>query len=162
MDAFLFRLKAAQFDLIEACGGIARSAEKCSNGTSTVGRWYDRNDPTIMPIPAAIKLEADCGRAYVTAVMAGENGRRLTDPDSEKAEQVNILTSHAAVMQKMAALATDVAIAIGDGHVSPTEAHLIDRGAADVERSLSDLRLSAAAVRSRGGEKAGLRVVGED
>ncbi len=162
MDAFLFRLKAAHFDLIEACGGIARSAEKCGYGTSTVGRWFDRNDPTVMPIPAVIKLEADCGRAYVTSVMAGENGRRLTDPDCEKAEQVSILTSHAAVMQKMAALATDVAIAIGDGHVSPTEAHLIDRGAADVERSLSELRLSTAAIRSRGGDKASLRVVGED
>ncbi|MDI6838605.1 MAG: hypothetical protein QMD99_23185 [Rhizobiaceae bacterium] len=161
MDAFLFRLKAAQFDLIEACCGIERAAEKCGYGKTTVGRWKDRNDPTVMPIPAVVALEADCGRAFVTAVMAGTNGRRITDPEDEKAKQAGILSAHADLMQRMASLAGDVATAYADGVVSPTEAHIIDRGASEAERSLSDFRNSIAVVKAAGGERGGLKIVGE-
>lgn len=159
MDATLYRLKAAQYDLIEACGGIDRTAEKCGYGKSTVGRWKDRNDPTIMPIPAAIALEDDCGRAFVTAAMAGANGRRLTDPEDDKARQAGILSAHAEMMQRMAVLAGDVASAYSDGLVSPTEAHILDRGAAEVERSVSDFRQSVAVVKAAGGERLGLKIV---
>lgn len=156
MDAFLYRLKAAQFDLIEACGGIARTAEKSGYGSSTVGRWNDRNDPTVMPIAAVVTLERDCARAFVTTVMAGANGRRLSDPQDDQAQQVSILTAHAGLMRQSAELAGAVAVAIADGHVSPTEAHTIDRVMADLERQSSELRIALARIKAQGGAKAAL------
>lgn len=161
-DAFVFRLKAAQFDLIEACGGIERCAEKFNYGKSTVGRWKDRNDPTIMPIPVVKTLEEDCGRPFVTAVMAEANGRRLTDPTVERAIDVSVLTSHADVMRQTSELMNAMALAMEDGRITPTEAHSVDRIASALDRASSNLRASLASIKARGGDKAELRVVGDE
>ena len=60
-QAWFYRIKSAQRDLIERCGGIVRSAEKCSASKTEVGRWNNQGDPDIMPIAAVMQLEDDCG-----------------------------------------------------------------------------------------------------
>ncbi|SMD18228.1 hypothetical protein [Rhizobium sp. RU36D] len=161
MDAFLYRMKAAQRDLIERCGGIARAESITGFSKSHVGRWNNPNDPDLMPVGAVRALEADCGQPLITSVMAEANGRRLTDPDLERQADVSIMTTHAETMLQAAELARTMAVVISDGHVSPSEATTVDRVAASLETALSDLRASLAQIKARGGGDASLRIVSE-
>jgi hypothetical protein len=161
MDAFLFRIKAAQRDLIERCGGIMRVVEKTGYSKSEVGRWNNGSEPDLMSVGAIAVLERDCGQALVTAVLAETNGRRLSDPDEARKAEVNVLSSHAELMRQSAELASAVAVAIADGHVSPAEATTIDRIAGNIERAHSDLRSALAVIKAKGGAPASLKVVGE-
>lgn len=161
-DAWMFRVKAAQRDLIEACGGIRRVETRFNYGKSTVGRWNDGNDPTLMPVTAIVALENDCGIPYVTGALAEVNGRRLTDPDEDKVSDVCVMTTHAELLRHTAELANGMAIAIGDSRVTPAEAHAIDRIAASMQNAMNDMRAALAAIKAKGGASAGLRVVGEE
>ncbi len=158
-DAILYRLKAAQRDLIERCGGIVRCEAITGFSKSQVGRWNNPNDPDLMPLGAIVSLEADCKQPLVTGVLAENSGRRLTDPDAERQQEVNMLTAHADVMRQGADLAHSLAVAISDGRITPSEAHTLDRPASAMEESLRQLRMSLASIKSRGGEDSQLRVV---
>ncbi|QRM55128.1 hypothetical protein [Sinorhizobium sp. BG8] len=158
-DAFIMRLKAAQRDLIEACGGVERAAAKCGYSKSTVGRWYDPNDGTVMPIPAVVTLERDARAPFLTAVQAEANGRRLTDPDQERATDISVLTSHAEVMRQASELMNAMALAMEDGKITPAEATTVDRIASALDAASSNLRASLANVKARQGAVAALRVV---
>ena len=160
MDVFVHRAKAAQRDLIDACGGIERVAAKCGYSKSEVGRWRAPGSPDLMSIDAVVLLERDCGRDFVTASMANANGRRLTDPDEERRADVNVLSAHAAKLRSSAEVANAMATAIEDGHLSPAEAAVIDRAAAAEELALSELRAALAVVKARGGVASMLSVVG--
>lgn len=160
MDAFLYRIKAAQRDLIERCGGIMRVVEKSGYSKSEVGRWNNGSEPDLMPVGAIALLERDCGQALVTAVLAETNGRRLTDPDEARKAEINVLTGHAEVMRRQAEAANALAVAIADGNVTPSEATTVDRSLASVEAAISELRASLAVIKASGGVKAGLKVVG--
>ena len=161
-DAFHHRLKAAQRDLIFRAGGIERVAGKVGYSKSQVGRWNSPTDPEYMPIVAAVALEADCGVALVTAVMAEAGGRRLTDPDAEKAAAVSLMQAFAENQRQGAELFNAFAVAISDGNFTPTEATTVDRLAAQQEVSLASVRQACASVKACGGEAAGLRVVEKD
>lgn len=159
MDAFQYRLLAAQRDLIERCGTVERVAEKCGYSKSEVGRWRGGANPEFMPVGVIALLEGDCGHAMVTSVLAEANGRRLTDPELERVADVNVLTAHAAMLISQAEAMTALAQAIADGHVTPNEAFIVDRKLAEQERTTSDLRAALAVVKSRGGDKTALKVV---
>jgi hypothetical protein len=103
-DAWFYRLKAAQKDLIERCGGIERAAGKSSSSKSQVGRWNNPGDPDIMVMSAVLLLEADCGVPFVTTAMAELNGRRLADPDNFAAATGSILARHADACRQAADL----------------------------------------------------------
>lgn len=159
MDAFLYRVKAAQRDLINRSGGIMRVVEMTGYSKSEVGRWNNPSDPDLMPVGAIAAMERDCGVALVTAVLAETNGRRLSDPEEARQADVSVLTTHAEVMRLSAEVANSIAVAIADGHVTPSEATTIDRVASGLERAASDLRASLAVIKARGGTKAELKVV---
>lgn len=161
-DAFHHRLKAAQRDLIERAGGIERTAEKVGYSKSQVGRWNSGSDPEHMPIAAVVALEADCGVALVTAVMAEAGGRRLTDPDADKAAAVSLMQAFAENQRQGAELFNAFAVAISDGNFSPTEATTVDRLAAQQEISLASVRSACAAVKATGGASARLEVVRDE
>ncbi|MDI7864326.1 hypothetical protein MRS76_20515 [Rhizobiaceae bacterium n13] len=160
-DAFLYRVKAAQRDLIERCGGIGRAEALTGFSKSQVGRWNNPNDPDVMPLGAVKALECDCDRPLVTSVMAEATGRRLTDPDADRAAEVHVMTAHAELMRQSAELSHAMALAIADGHFTPSEATTVDRVASSLEKAASELRASMAVIKARGGSPAGLRVVGE-
>jgi hypothetical protein len=98
----------------------------------------------------------------VTAVLAETNGRRLSDPEEDRAASVSIMTAHAELMRQSAELSHSFAIAMSDGHFTPNEATTADRIAAQLERAAADLRTSIAVVKAQGGVKAGLKLVGGD
>lgn len=160
-EAWFHRIKAAQRDLIRRAGGIERASEITSISKSHIGRMNNPADPELMPLPAVIALEADTFCALVTAVMAEANGRRVTDPDAQRASDVSVMASHAELMRQSAELANGMAIAISDGMVTPTEATSLDRIAANLEEAASRMRVTLATIKSTGGVSAGLRVVGE-
>lgn len=162
MDAFLYRIKAAQRDLIERCGGITRVVDKSGYSKSEVGRWNNGAEPDLMPVGAIMVLERDCRHALVTAVLAETNGRRLSDPEEARKHEINVLTAHAEVMRQSAELANSIAMAIADGQVTPSEATTVDRVASAMERAASDLRASLAVIKSSGGVRSGLKIVGDE
>lgn len=153
-DAWFYRLKSAQRDLIKQCGGIERSADISSFGKSTVGRWNNGGDPELMPVTAVLLLEAECGTPLVTTVMAELNGRRLADPDEFGRGTGNILARYAEAVRQSGELMAVGAQAFADGKVTPAEATQLDRVASDVERALSEFRQLLAGARADG-----LRVV---
>lgn len=161
MDAFLYRVKAAQRDMIERCGGIARAEAITGFSKSHVGRWNNPNDPDLMPLGAVRALEKDCGQPLITAVMAEANGRRLTDPEEERRAEVGVLTIHSEKMRMSAEVSYAMAQAIADGNISPAEATIVDRALAQEDRVNAEMRAALAVIKARGGEKAPLRVVGE-
>ena len=159
LDAFHYRLKAAQRDLIAFNGGIERAAEKTGYSKSQMGRCNSPTDGEHMSVAAIVALEADCGLAPVTAVLAEANGRRLTDPDAARAAHVGMMQAQADAMMQMAELVNATALAIADGLVTPTEAGTVDRIAASVEKALSELRRTLATAKAEGGAAAGLSLV---
>lgn len=159
MDAFQYRLLAAQRDLIERCGTVERVAAKCGYSKSEVGRWRGGANPEFMPVGVIALLEGDCGYALVTSVLAEANGRRLTDPDAERAADVGVLTAHADMLIRQAESLNALAQAIADGHVTPNEATIVDRKLSEQERATSDLRAALSVIKARGGDRAALKVV---
>ncbi len=160
-DAWFHRVKAAQRDLIKLVGGIERAAEISSVSASHVGRMNNGRDTDLMPLSVVYALESECGVPVVTQAMAELNGRRLSDPESDRVANVNVLSSYSDVLQKAAALMATGAAAMADAYVTPAEAHSMDRHAADIERGLSTFRQALAIVKATGGAKAGLHVVGD-
>lgn len=160
-DAWFHRVKAAQRDLIKLAGGIDRAAELTSVSKSHIGRMNNPTDGDLMPVSVIVALEADTGHPLVTAVLAETNGRRLTDPDAERAADVSVLSAHAELMRQAAELANGMAVAIADGRVTPSEAQTVDRVCAGLQIATSELRATLAAIKAKGGAAAALRLVGE-
>lgn len=156
-DAWFYRIKAAQRDLIRQCGGIERAADITSFGKSTVGRWNNSTDAELMPLPAVLLLEAECGTPHVTSAMAELNNRRLRDPDEFGKTTGSILTRYADAVRQSGELMATGAMSFADGKVSPAEAAQLDRVASDVEAALAEFRKVLAG--ARGGD--GLRLVNE-
>lgn len=149
--ARILRIKSAQDQLIALCGGLDDSAQIANFGRSTVGRWKDLGDPTLMPLGAVIALEAACGQPLVTAALAEVAGRRLSDPDAEASSQAGVMTRHADAIVQAGELMAAGAQAFADGRVTPNEAVSIDRAAAQLERSLGEYRKALAGIRAEGG-----------
>ena len=142
--AWQHRIKSAQRDLIARCGGIERSAEITSFGKSNVGRWNSPTDPDLMPLNAVLALEADAGVALVTSVMAGLNGRRLLEPDSEGAGPGVVFSRHAEAVRAAGDLMAAGAQAFADGVLTPAEMSILDKAAGQVESALCELRKAIA------------------
>ena len=160
-EAWFHRVKAAQRDLIRLVGGIERAAVVSSVSSSHIGRMNNPRDTDLMPISVILALEADCGIPLVTSAMAELNGRKLADPDGDRAAAQSVMTSIGQVTGAAGELIAGAAAAFSDHHVTPAEAHKMDRQAADLEMQLSAFRKSLAVVKAHGGLAAGLRVVGE-
>jgi hypothetical protein len=149
--ARIARIKAAQQLIIATCGGLDDAAAITSFGRSTIGRWFDLNDPTLMPLSALVALEAHCGQPLVTAALAEINGRRLADPEPGAASQASVMTRHADAIVQAGELMVAGAQAFADGKVTPNEATVIDRAAAQLEMGLSEYRKALAGIRAEGG-----------
>lgn len=150
-DRWRIRLRSAQRDLIDACGGIERVGTLLSLGKSTVGRWRSPTDDDLMTIRAAMVLEEDCGRPLVTQVMAEFTGRRVTDPD-ERAEKIACLTGQVAELIGQASqLMARTAQAGADNHFTVAEINDLQRLNGDVRRVADDLESVLATAKAAGG-----------
>ncbi|MCO6410074.1 phage regulatory CII family protein [Hoeflea alexandrii] len=147
-NAWFYRIKAAQRDLIALSGGIERAAEITSISKSHVGRWNNAQDTDLMPLNAVLMLEEHCGVAVVTSVMAELNGRRLADETEATRQNADVLSAYAEAVRHAGEVMSAGAIALADGKVTPAEALTVDRAVSVLERGLSDLRQTLAHVRA--------------
>ncbi len=148
-EAWFHRLKSATRDLVKVCGGVVRAGEIAGYSKTEVGRWQSATDTDVIPIPAVLALEADSGRAFVTAVMAELNERRLGEPGADAREVANLTRAHAEVARAIGEASIQLAIAQEDGVVSPGEAETIDRAYSEVDRCLGTARMSLANAKVR-------------
>lgn len=153
--ARLARIKAAQQELIALSGGIDGAVATLDDryGRSTVGRWNNDGDTTLMPLDALIRLESATGRAAMTSALAEINGRRLADDPVDAAPNGNVMNRHAEAIVQMGELISTGALAFADGQLTPAEARQIDRAAAKVMEALAELRKASAVTRADGGFK---------
>ena len=147
-NAWFYRIKAAQRDLINLSGGIERVAEITSISKSHVGRWNNAQDTDLMPINAVLMLEENCGVALITSVMAELNGRRLSDETEQGQRNADVLSAYAETVRHAGEVMSAGALALADGTVTPAEALNVDRAVSVLERGLSDLRRTLAHVRA--------------
>lgn len=146
-DAWFHRIKSATRDLTDRCGGIERSATIASVSKSEVSRWRVAGEPSIITLPAALALEAECGVPLVTSAMASLGGHRVVSEDEAGGDASAIVMRHAEVMRAMAEVVATSAAAFADGRVTPAEAEQLDRSAAELLRQLDTWRADIAAAK---------------
>lgn len=159
-ETWFHRIKAATRDLTDLCGGVERSGEIAHVSKTEVSRWRVATEPSVIPIPAALALEKECGVPLVTTVMAELNGRRLSDGAGEGGSAAAVAQQQAEFLRSAAQVMAQGAVALADGKVTGAEADIWDRSAAEAQRQLADLRLGLAAAKAgEGGDGVALKVV---
>lgn len=156
-DAWFHRVKSATRDLVTACGGLKRVEAIAHASKSEVSRWQVATDEAIIPLPAVLVLEADCGLPLVTTVMADLGGRRLEGPSDETGGAAAMLGHCTETMRAASELFGSAAAAFADGKITGAELEILDRNAGALERILAGLRLGIA--QAKGGPA--LKVVGQ-
>jgi hypothetical protein len=136
-DRWFFRLRAAQRDLIEACGTIERVAELTSMSKSQVGRWRSPTDADLMPVNCAMILEEDCGRPLISMVMADFSGYSLVAPDQRGKNIACLSTQVADLVGQVSSLMARTAQAGSDGFYSVAEVNELQK-INSVVRSVAD------------------------
>lgn len=139
-DDCFYRLKAAQRDLIKACGGIERCSQITSISRSQVGRWNNALYKDLIPTNVICVLEAECGIAYITSALASLNGRRLEDVDVLNDKNPDIMTTFADAVRHTGDLMKTGIEALADGKITPAEATEMDQKAARLETQVANLR----------------------
>lgn len=120
-NAWFYQLKAANRSLIKKNGGIEGSAEITSLSKSQIGRCHNDSDTELLPIPAVLRLEAECGDPVVTRIMAGLHGRKISDPDSDTLDGRCLMRANAELSKLFGEYGTNIAVALSDLHVSRAE-----------------------------------------
>lgn len=151
-DAWFHRIKSATRDLVRLTGGVERAAGVAGLSKSEVSRMQDSGQASIITIPAALALEAECGVAAVTAVMADIGGRRLSEPEAEARAAVSLLTANAEVLRRVGEVAAQLAGAAADGKITPSEAEMVDRAAGQAAEALARMRAGLGEAKAAGGE----------
>lgn len=140
---WLYRIKAATRELVRRVGTLDNAARITGRGTSTVERWRSPSAPDIIPLPAALLLEAETGEALITAEMAAIGGRRL-EADSPAAPGASFMAAHARYAREAADYHHVVVEAAADGVLTPNEQEAIWREAAEVANAVEDLQSALA------------------
>ncbi|MCA3636886.1 MAG: hypothetical protein IOC54_14310 [Methylobacterium sp.] len=136
-DSWFIAIKQATRDLVLASRGVVAAGEVAHASRSEVSRWQCATDPDIIPLAAVLALEAECGQPLVTGAMARLHGMRLSGEAPSSAAA--IAASHAQIMQHFARLMQDMAHALADGQITPSEAGSLRRLGGDVMRGVNEL-----------------------
>ena len=147
-DAWFHRVKAATRDLVKYCGGVVRAGEIARVSKTEVSRWQSIGDEGIIPIPAMLALEAECGAPIVTTVLADLNDQRIVDPKEPANDAACVISRHADVIRSMASMVAVGATVMADNKVTAAGAEMLDRSASEVERSLAPLRRDLAVIKA--------------
>ncbi len=160
-NAWFYQLKAANRLLIKKNGGIEAAAAACSLSKSQVGRCNNDADTELLPIPAVLRLEAECGDPCVTRVMAGLHGCKLTDPREVNAEGSCLVRGSLEVGSAATEFQRNASLSFSDMVVSGTEAR---QGMQDLDNLISkamEQKALYAQVLAKGGDRtAALKIVG--
>lgn len=161
-NAWFYQLKAANRLLIKKNGGIESAAEITSLSKSQIGRCNNDADTDLLPIPAVLRLEAECGDFAVTRAMAGLHGRKLTDPEADTPDGSCLMRANAELGRRVGEYGVNMALALSDLRVSPAEAA---KGMADLDAIIGQaevMKRALASSRAEGGASVvPIRVGGE-
>jgi len=147
-DAWFHRVKAATRDLVKTCGGVVRAGEIACVSKTEISRWQNAADEGIVPLPAMLALEAECGLPIVTTVLADLSGRRLAHQPESTSEASTVTGRYADVIRATAAMMAVGATTMADSKVTAAGAELLDRSASEVERCLAPLRHDLATIKA--------------
>jgi hypothetical protein len=145
-DTWSNRMKAAQRDLIKACGGIERSAEVAEQSTAQIGRCNNAETDDLLSARAKAKLEADCGYPWVTRVelqMLGFEIHQNVGVSADRAGDVHSTTS------RVVAEASDVmraySVALADGKITPADIAILQKELGELAHAVEEARMAGAA-----------------
>lgn len=148
-DDAITRVKGATKDLVRSCGGLERSARICGFSDSTISRWQLPKYGDVIPIMAALTLEAECEIPWVTSAMAEINGCRLAEPGGDRSGGANLRRLYAEADLALSEAGLALQEAEEDGVVTPTEAELLDHHAAKHELKWREFRQGVAKYKVR-------------
>ncbi len=144
-DAWFHRIKAAQRDLIERCGGIGRAAEIGRVSVPHMGRFNNPHTDDIMPARLKARLEADAQFPVVTKVeleMLGWSACQVAVAPAEP----DLHASTARVVAEASDVMRVYAEATKDGKLTPAEVRALQVEFSALARVLEDARLAGAAL----------------
>lgn len=145
-DTWSNRMKAAQRDLIKACGGIERAAEIGEQSIAQIGRCNNAETDDLLNARAKARLEADCGYPWVTRVelqMLGFDMHQTAAVSSDRGGDVHGTTS------RVVAEASDVmraySEALADGKITPADIAILQKELGELAHAVEEARMAGAA-----------------
>lgn len=161
-DAWFHRIKAANRLLIKKNGGIEESARITSLSKSQIGRCHSDADTELLPVPAVIRLEAECGDFAVTRAQAELHGCKLSDPRERTVDGQCLMRENAELNRRTAEYQGNTATAFADLKLTSNESKQAIRDLERIIEKANDLIVAHASVVAAGSASiAPLRVVGE-
>lgn len=162
-NAWFYQLKAGNRLLIKKNGGIEAAAEITSLSKSQIGRCHSDTDTELLPTPAQLRLEAECGDPIVTRIMAGLHGRKISDPDENTGAGSCLMRENAELQRRTADYSRNSAIALSDLKVSRAESTQAMKDLAAIRDQADELyRMHARIISDGGATVVPIRVGGED
>lgn len=151
-DADFYRRKAAMADLIKLAGGQARAGDFVGLSQQMMSRICQRDDGSMLAGDAKLALEREVGAPLLTAVEAEMLGYRLVPIGPEAVPPGCPIDAHGQVMIEVSELCRTFGEAWRDRKYSATDAALVDRDIADLQRRLEAFRrINAAILAGEGG-----------
>lgn len=145
-DAWFWRVKAAQRDLIAQCGGVVRSAEIAGCSSSWVGKCNTANEDAFLSAPQKRALEADAGEPVVSRVECELLGFAVAAPGAAGAVSPgDAFAAHAELVGEFGALLSGFSERVRDGDFSRGDGSATDRDLSDIIRAAEDFRRVIAA-----------------
>ncbi|PZU95606.1 MAG: hypothetical protein DI527_00930 [Chelatococcus sp.] len=151
-ETWFWRVKAAQRDLIERCGGVRRAAEIGECSPSWMGKCNTPTEDAFLSLRQKRALEADAGEPVVTRAEAELAGYALgraggCGPELPAACPY---AAHADLVGEFGDLLGNFAARIRDGVFSRGDGLAIDRDLADVIAKAEAFRLAIARRQAKG------------
>ncbi|MDX3929200.1 MAG: hypothetical protein QHC90_25790 [Shinella sp.] len=150
-NAWFYQLKAANRLLIKKNGGIEAAADICSLSKSQIGRCNNDGDTELLPVPAVLRLEAECGDPCVTRAMAALHGRKLSENTPGDPDGACLMHENAELHSRFATYVRNAAIALSDLNCSPAESAQAIKDLQAVNEQATELIRIHAAARAAGG-----------
>lgn len=145
-DTWSNRMKAAQRDLIKACGGIERSAEVANVSAAQIGRCNNAETDDLLSARAKAKLEADCGYPWVTRTelqLLGFEMHENAAGGGDRTSDVHSTTSR--VVAEAADVMRVYSEALADGKITPADIAKLQKELGELSHAVEDARLAGAA-----------------
>lgn len=156
-DPWFWRVKAAQRDLIERCGGVRRAAEIAECSPAWIGKCNTPNEDAFLSAVQKRRLEQDAGEPVVSRVECELMGFEVSVPGeaggaSAASQIASAHAAHARLVAEFGELLAGFADRVGDGEFSRSDGAATDRDLADIVARAEEFRRLIAAFAARGAQ----------
>lgn len=150
-EAWFWRVKAAQRDLIERCGGVRRAAEIGACSPAWIGKCNTANEDAFLSALQKHRLEQDAGEPIVSRVECELMGHEVSAPGGAAAAPAgSAFSAHAELVGEFGDLLAGFAARIGDGRFSRADGAATDRELAEIIARAEAFRRLIAALQAEG------------